>query len=119
MNDKAKVPVNVTDDAADRLDHKPRCRGAGVGKAWWGKAGDVLIRCRGCSRVGVVDASVVIRPAAGRYACRAHYEPVSWRGTGCDECAAERVAARRRRAAQRAARKAREAAAAEQEAIVL
>ncbi|NYG05722.1 hypothetical protein BJ986_000209 [Phycicoccus badiiscoriae] len=34
---------------------------------------------------------------AGRYRCRPHYRPVSWRGTGCPECDADMVRPLRRR----------------------
>lgn len=43
-------------------------------------------------------------PVALGYACREHYQPVSWRGTGCPKCDRERRDARRTRKARRAAR---------------
>lgn len=43
-------------------------------------------------------------PPAFGYACRPHYRPTSWRGTGCPECDQERRDHQRARAAKRAAR---------------
>lgn len=52
--------------------------------------------------------AVVVRPPAPRpvlgYACRDHYAPVTWRGTGCRQCDRERREAQQVRAEKRRTR---------------
>lgn len=114
------------------IHHLPDCRGVSI-FAERGKYGDNLIRCRGCHRFAVVPPDavtperapaatvtperldprpVVILAAAAPLVgmvCREHLKPVSWKGTGCPECEAERVQAAGRVRRPRAERRTRAA----------
>lgn len=93
------------------VNHTADCHSEDVRRVL-GSMGDTLDRCAGCGRFAVVDAPPPGRvgadhgaaagvPGASRYRCRVHPEqPVTWRGTGCPDCHAEKVerAARCRRA---------------------
>lgn len=107
------------------IHHAPTCPGA---KTYTvpGRYGDTLVRCRGCQRFAVTPAPVdtvtperrldprpvVILAAASPVVgmvCRDHHRPVSWKGTGCPECEAERVQAAGRVRRPRAERRTRAA----------
>ena len=68
-----------------------------------GSHGDLIERCDECERwrsLGPADevlAERIVNGRRGRYVCRVHGQPVTWKGTGCAGCASERAQARARR----------------------
>ena len=113
------------------LTHKPDCTKP-VEYPVVGRYGDPLVRCRCCHAFAVADAptrpvepSAAPKPApvpaepvaarvqpveartasATRYACVEHLAPVNWRGTGCQDCDADRRERQARRAAERRRRR--------------
>lgn len=84
--------------------HAPDCPGADVHTRPARDLGSCWAGCLACRSWVILDGP----PPAGAlrigYACRDHYQPVTWRGTGCRQCDAERRDAQRTRAEKRRAR---------------
>lgn len=75
--------------------HKPECPGARLVTFKASTTGHTVTTCKACRAMHDHDTTTA-EPAApfGRYRCRTHPEiAVSWRGTGCPDCA--KVATRR------------------------
>jgi len=108
--------------------HLPGCSGPAFQRLVGRRDGAALVRCRSCRRVVPVavldepdgepaeqtepaerEANVPpepLVPVASAWRCRDHIDrPVTWRGTGCPECAAEAAAQGRRNARERAERR--------------
>ena len=117
--------------------HRTSCPDPSRVKPFTGRLGDPLLGCVSCGAFEVIrrlgtaaqreatDAETsphaaddrpapqpTPQPARTGYACRVHYAPVTWRGTGCNDCQADM----RRGVSARAARDTRrkEAAAAKE-----
>lgn len=89
---------------ATRYRHAPGCRREDMDEPRIGREGDVLRRCNSCRMLTVEKAPEPEQAPAvlSLYRCRAHPEqPVSWRGTGCEPCAAERERSRAERRRRR------------------
>lgn len=87
-----------------------------------GKFGDTLVTCLGCFKwaplrhapepeddtaprtttTTATTTATTPRPAPVLYACRPHYRPTTWRGTGCPQCDAERRESQHSRRLKRA-----------------
>ena len=63
-----------------------------------GRLGDPLLRCPSCRRFKVVKPEPAPPPSTG-LVCREHLAPVTWRGTGCRSCDADRASRQRAREA--------------------
>jgi len=92
--------------------HLPDCGGADL-EEFTGRLGDALVRCRGCGRMGLAGLPAAkVPPLSPRrvvtgWVCGEHLDrPVTWRGTGCPECAADRDARARLVELERARRRA-------------
>ncbi|MGE9806920.1 hypothetical protein [Janibacter sp. G1551] len=88
--------------------HKFGCRSKTV-RDFTGREGDLLRGCEECRAFFVVTTIEELEVAQQRpssYACRPHHEPVTWRGRGCDECAAVIARGKASRAKRRAAARA-------------
>lgn len=77
------------------LVHAPDCRWANVDERTFDdRPGWVHGKCRTCRATGWREDATPPAPPpppASRYVCREHPdEPVSWKGTGCTRCAADR-----------------------------
>lgn len=100
--------------AAQLLEHAPDCPAPNV-KGFRDMGADrPAVRCTACGAESLVDRLVAPprprreaapAPAAVEtgYRCRTHGSPVTWRGQGCAQCAAERAHDRATRAARRRA----------------
>lgn len=101
----AEGPQEVTAadvDAAATIEHRTGC----TGTAWrvTDARTDRLVICRGCGRFAKAgpSAAPAVLPPSTRWVCGGHPDvPVTWRGTGCPECARELAASIRARAARR------------------
>lgn len=68
---------------------------------WVGRLGDPMIRCTSCKSYAIdkkpEPSGAESAPLTSTYFCRAHYNPVTFKGRGCPECATEMAAAKARR----------------------
>lgn len=84
--------------------HEPDCPGEDVHTKPARDLGSCWAGCRACRAWAIADGPIPAAAFRIGWACRAHYQPVSWRGTGCRRCDAERRDAQRTRAEKRRAR---------------
>ena len=64
---------------------------------WVGRLGDPMIRCLSCKSFAIDEqppepaGPTEAEPAAvtSNYYCRAHYNPVNFKGRGCPKCATD------------------------------
>jgi len=84
---------------AKKINHRHHCERRDSTKVMLGRQGDPIVMCRSCGAFRVVEgvrtpepAVAAPQPKPARLRCRVHHEEaVTWRGTGCRECAKERA----------------------------
>ena len=85
--------------------HEPTCPGADVRTRPARDLGSCWAGCLACRAWTIQDGPVPAAAYRIGYACREHYQPVTWKGSGCRRCDAERRDAQRTRAEKRRLRR--------------